>query len=116
MCAWRALARAIPFLLASIERVDFQSLVAARLLRARKSGFLTIIGGLSIGAVSFSSCALTTTMSVMGGFREDLRSKILGNHAHIVIDREYGNFEGWVPILNSLMSLIETGEPLLMEA
>jgi hypothetical protein len=24
--------------------------------------------------------------------------------------------EGWVPILNSLMSLIETGEPLLMEA
>ena len=77
----------------------FPLLVAARLLRAKKSGFLTAIGALSILAVSFSSCTLTTTLSVMGGFRDDLKRKILGNNAHVLIDQEHGSFEGWDPTL-----------------
>ena len=43
---------------------------------------------MSILAVSVSSCALTTTLSVMGGFRQDLKRKILGNNAHIVVDQD----------------------------
>ncbi|MDQ3032573.1 MAG: FtsX-like permease family protein [Myxococcota bacterium] len=97
--ALRAFARMLPPVLDVIERGGFQTLVAARMLRARKSGFLTAIGLLSVLAVSFSSCTLTTTLSVMGGFREDLQRKILGNNAHVVIDREYGTFEGWDPLL-----------------
>jgi lipoprotein-releasing system permease protein len=80
--------RALPRVLDQIEKLGFESLVAARMLRAKKSGFLAAIGGLSILAVTVSSCALTTTLSVMGGFRQDLKRKILGNNAHIVIDRE----------------------------
>lgn len=98
--AVRGLARLLPLLLDAIERTGFRTLVAARLLRARKSGFLTVIGLLAILAVSFSSCTLTTTLSVMGGFRDDLQQKILGNSAHVVIDREYGSWDGWDPVLS----------------
>ncbi|MFO0683866.1 MAG: ABC transporter permease [Sandaracinus sp.] len=91
----RAVLRAMPGILDTIELTGFRALVAARMLRAKKSGFLTVIGFLSILAVSFSSCTLSTTLSVMGGFRADLQQKILGNHAHVVVDREYGNFDGW---------------------
>jgi lipoprotein-releasing system permease protein len=83
----RLSARALPHLLNAIEQLNFRALVAARHLRAKKSGFLAAIGFLSILSVSVSSCALTTTLSVMGGFRQDLKRKILGNNAHIVIDR-----------------------------
>ena len=86
----RIAVRLLPLLLDGIERLDFRSLVAARHLRAKKSGFLAAISFLSILAVSVSSCALTTTLSVMGGFRNDLKRKILGNNAHIVVDRPEG--------------------------
>lgn len=110
----RLLFRAIPFVLDILEgriRVvlfgrdllpflgGFRLTAASRMLRARKSGFLTAIGALSILAVAFSSCTLTTTLSVMGGFRNDLKRKILGNNAHIVIDREHHSFDGWGPTL-----------------
>jgi ABC-type lipoprotein release transport system permease subunit len=103
--AIRAIFRLMPGLLDLIEHAGFRTLVAARMLRAKKSGFLTIIGFLSILAVSFSSCTLATTLSVMGGFRADLQQKILGNHAHVVIDREYGTFEGWGPILDRVREI-----------
>ncbi len=93
--AIRTLLRAMPGVLDLIETTGFRSLVAARMLRAKKSGFLTVIGVLSIMAVSFSSCTLATTLSVMGGFRADLQQKILGNHAHVVVDREYGTWDDW---------------------
>ena len=102
LAATRFLARFLPILLDGIERVGFQLLVAARLLRAPKSGFLTAIGALSILAVAFSTCNATTTLSVMGGFRNDLKRKILGNNAHVVIDREHGTFEGWQPMLGTI--------------
>lgn len=81
---------------------NFRLLIAARMMRAKKSGFVTVIGALSILAVSFSSCMLTSTLSVMGGFRNDLKRKILGNNAHVLVDRESGTFEGWLPILETV--------------
>ncbi|MDD5309416.1 MAG: ABC transporter permease [Deltaproteobacteria bacterium] len=64
----------------------FEQFVAVRHLRGRKSGFLTAIGILSILGVSFSSCTLTTVLSVMGGFSNDLKQKILKTNAHVVVD------------------------------
>lgn len=69
------------------------SLLAGRLLRAKKSGFLNVIGVLSILAVSVACMTLSTTLSVMAGFKEDLRNKILGNRAHLIIDRNDQNFD-----------------------
>lgn len=101
----RALFRAIPRLLDLLETSRFEVQVAARMLRARKSGFLTAIGGLSILAVSFSSCTLATTLSVMGGFRADLQQKILGNHAHVVVDRTHGSFGDWESALEAVRAV-----------
>jgi lipoprotein-releasing system permease protein len=101
----RLLVRLLPFIMNLIERMGFQPMVAARHLRSKKSGFLAAISMLSIMAVTVSSCALTTTLSVMGGFRSDLKRKILGNNAHIVLDREHQSIEGWAPLLKTAREL-----------
>ncbi len=103
----RALFRLVPLLFDRLEKSNFELQVAARMLRAKKSGFLTVIGLLSVLAVSFSSCTLSTTLSVMGGFRADLQQKILGNHAHVVVDREYGTFEEWQAALTTVRGVEE---------
>ncbi|NOY94719.1 MAG: ABC transporter permease [Deltaproteobacteria bacterium] len=86
-------------LLALAERGSFGLLIAARHLVSKKSGFLATISSLSILAVAVSTAMLTTVLSVMGGFRMDLKQKILGNDAHVVVEREHGTFEGWEPTL-----------------
>ncbi len=76
----------LPWGLDRLERGSFSSYVAARHVRAKQSGFLTLISGLSIFAVALASFSLSGAISVMGGFSADLKRKILGNNAHIVID------------------------------
>ncbi|MEO8877293.1 MAG: ABC transporter permease, partial [Polyangiaceae bacterium] len=78
----------LPWLLDRLEGRSFTSFVAARHVRSQRSGFLAVISILSICGVAVSSCALSSVVSVMGGFSHDLKRKILGNNAHIVIDTE----------------------------
>jgi lipoprotein-releasing system permease protein len=82
------LALLLPWLLDRLEGRTFSSFVAARHVRSPKSGFLTVISVLSICGVALSSCALSSVVSVMGGFSQDLKRKIIGNQAHITIDQE----------------------------
>ncbi|MEM6959495.1 MAG: ABC transporter permease, partial [Myxococcota bacterium] len=99
----RVAVRMTPLLMQGLERTGFHLLVAARHLRSKKSGFLATIASLSILAVSVSSCMLTSVLSVMGGFRDDLQRKILGNHAHVVVDgADSRPFEGWEPVLEKV--------------
>jgi lipoprotein-releasing system permease protein len=86
-------------MLSLFERIGFRSMVAARHLRAKKTGFLAASGTLSILAVAVSSCMLISVLSVMGGFRADLKKKILGNRAHIVVDQAFEEFDDWQPLL-----------------
>ncbi|HKQ68671.1 MAG TPA: ABC transporter permease [Polyangiaceae bacterium] len=76
----------MPLFFDRLEGRSFRSFVATRHVRASKSGFLTVISVLSILGVAVSSCALCGVTSVMGGFGQDLKRKILGNNAHITID------------------------------
>ncbi len=82
------LGRLLPILLNALEKRTFESFVAARHVRSQKSGFLTVISVLSICGVAVSACAQSSVVSVLGGFSHDLRRKILGNNAHIVVDTE----------------------------
>ena len=77
---------AIPVILDRLEGGALPSFIAARHVRAKKSGFLTLVSVLSIFAVALGSFSLSSAISVMGGFSADLKRKILGNNAHIVID------------------------------
>jgi lipoprotein-releasing system permease protein len=87
---------ALPAILNVIEGRGFTSFVAARHVRAQKSGFLTVISFLSIGGVALSCASLCAVTSIMGGFGADLKRKILGSNAHIRIENgQLGGFENW---------------------
>ena len=102
------LAALIPMVLDFLEGRSFVTFVSARFLSATKSGFLTVIGILSVLAVALSSCTLCSVTSIMGGFGHDLKRKILGNTAHLVVDIEKGTgFESWEPALNSVRKAVE---------
>jgi lipoprotein-releasing system permease protein len=98
------LAALLPFLLDRLERRTFVPFVSARHVRASKSGFLTVISVLSICGVAVSSCALCSVVSIMGGFGQDLKRKILGNNAHITVDLpgRHGGIDDWQPLLEAV--------------
>ncbi len=51
---------------------------------------------ISIGGVATGVWALTVVLSVMSGFEQDLKSKILGAHAHgVVLKYGQNDFEDW---------------------
>lgn len=86
----------LPIILDRLEGRGFTPFVGARHVRATKSGFLTVISVLSMAGVAVSSCALCSVTSIMGGFGADLKRKILGNNAHIVIDvTRPGGYGDW---------------------
>lgn len=97
----------MPKLFDRLETVSAELLVAVRQLRARKSGFLTVISFLAFLGVGLGSFALCMTISIMGGFGNDLKHKILGNNPHVVINRERGGFTDWQPLLRAVQALPE---------
>jgi lipoprotein-releasing system permease protein len=93
----------VPWVMNRIERGGVIGFVAARHMLASKSGFLTIISLLSVMGVFLSSFALCAVISVMGGFGSDLKRKILGNNAHISVDRDHlGGFGDWDSALDEV--------------
>jgi len=67
--------------------MSFEFFIAYRhLLSRRKQAFLTIITIISILGVIIGVAVLIVVMSVMNGYEVDLRDKILGNRAHIIIN------------------------------
>jgi lipoprotein-releasing system permease protein len=94
---------AVPWFMDGFEGRGFVSLVAARHVRAQKSGFLTVISILSIAGVGVSSFALCAVVAIMGGFGADLKHKILGNNAHVKIEaKRVGGFEHWGDLLEQV--------------
>jgi lipoprotein-releasing system permease protein len=64
----------------------FEFFIAVRhLLSRRKKPFLALVLFISITGVILGVATLIIVISVMNGFEVDLRDKILGNRAHIVI-------------------------------
>jgi lipoprotein-releasing system permease protein len=93
---------ALPFVLNLIEGRGFIAFVAARHVRAHKSGFLTAISILSIGGVALSCASLCAVTSIMGGFGADLKRKILGSNAHVRIENgQLGGFDHWQETLQA---------------
>jgi len=74
------------------------------LVGRKKRGFVSIIGLVSIYAISASSCHVITVLSVMGGFGDDLKQKILGMKAHIIIDSK----EGLLNDENRILKIVES--------
>jgi lipoprotein-releasing system permease protein len=70
--------------------------IGLRYLRAkRRNGFISFISLASIGMFVVGVMALITTISVMTGFQEELRARILGMVAHATIEGLDGPLEDW---------------------
>lgn len=67
--------------------LPYESFIGLRYLMSKKrsSRVVSIITVISISGVALGVTALIVVLSVMGGFKKDLKQKILGTKAHIVI-------------------------------
>ncbi len=71
--------------------MNWQFLVSLRYLTSkRKEKFISLISLISICGVAVGVAALIIVISVMSGFDEDLKAKIIGTCSHIEILSDYG--------------------------
>ncbi len=78
--------------------LPFEIFLGLRYLRSkRKRKAISILTWLSVGGVAIGVMALNVVLSVMNGFDDDLKSKIVGLNAHIVVagfkNRPLGNYQ-----------------------
>jgi lipoprotein-releasing system permease protein len=78
-----------PFMLVAVALLALGEL--ALILGAIRYGF-TFFTTVSVAGVTIGSMALVIVLSVMSGFEIDLRNKILGSNAHVLITKEDGAF------------------------
>ncbi|MRR33855.1 lipoprotein-releasing ABC transporter permease subunit [bacterium] len=81
----------------------YELLIGLRYLRAkRKSTFISIITFISTAGVALGVMALIVVLAVMTGFEEDLKEKILGTNAHVVVLKNSGEIVDYSPVMEKL--------------
>ena len=90
--------------------MSYEFFISLRYLRAkRKQMFVSVITIISIVGIFLGVAALIIVLAVMNGFETDLRNKILGMNAHVVL-MEYGgvlhNYEGALKKVNDLSEVV----------
>jgi len=69
---------------------SFEFFIAKRYFKAkRRTGFISIITYVSIGGVMIGVTALILVLSVMNGFEQEVRSRLLGADAHLRLRKFY---------------------------
>lgn len=73
--------------------MSYESLISLRYLRSRTGrGFVSLTGLISVLGVFLGVTSLNVVLSVMKGFEEELRDKIIGASSHVVVMSYDGNF------------------------
>ena len=68
--------------------VRFEYLIGIRYLRARRrERFVSLIALISLVGVALGTFALTVVLSVMSGFQEDLRDRLLAFNPQITLEK-----------------------------
>lgn len=81
----------------------FEFFIALRYLRAkRKQTFISLITFISILGVILGVMALIVVLSVMSGFQNALRDKILGTNAHVIVLNYEGYFENYDRVIDNI--------------
>lgn len=77
--------------------------LAVKYLRSRsKEGFLSFITIASILGITIGVMALIIVLSVMGGFQNEIKEKILGVNAHIVVLKFGGGIKNYPEIISKV--------------
>ena len=83
--------------------MQVETFVGLRYLRSRKSSaFLSKITLISIAGVAVGVWALIVVLSVMEGFEEDLRDKIIGTNAHGNVVKIMGTFPEYRDVMKTI--------------
>jgi len=86
--------------------MPFELMIGLRYLKAkRKSTFISIITFISTAGVTLGVMALIIVLAVMTGFEADLKEKILGTNAHVVVVRNGAPMEDYRQIMKKLQSM-----------
>jgi lipoprotein-releasing system permease protein len=86
--------------------MPFELFIGLRYLKAkRKSTFISLITLISVAGVALGVMALIIVLAVMTGFEEDLKEKILGTNAHIVILNTLGPMEEYQGLLKKVQGI-----------
>lgn len=84
-------------------RLPFELFISLRYLRAkRRQALISLTALISIMGVSLGVMALIVVLSVMSGFEQEIRSRILGVNAHIFIFNFKGNIGHYHKIVEEL--------------
>ncbi len=70
--------------------MNFSFWMALRYLNAKKDKFLTVINFIAVAGIAIGVAALIIVIGVMSGFDHDLREKIVGANAHVLVEKETG--------------------------
>jgi len=96
--------------------LPFELMIGLRYLKAkRKSTFISIITFISTAGVTLGVMALIIVLAVMTGFERDLKEKILGTNAHLVIIRSGAPMDNYKNIMEQLKRLpgVEAATPFI---
>src|SRR6185369_16236480 len=86
--------------------MPFELFIGLRYLKAkRKSTFISIITFISTAGVTLGVMALIVVLAVMTGFEEDLKEKILGTNAHIVVVKSGAPMDDYLEVMEKLKGL-----------
>ena len=98
MAHWRAV-------LYEILLTPYEIFVGLRYTRARRgagrNGFVSFIAFTSMAGIALGVAALIVVLSVMNGFQDELRNRILSVASHIEIHALGGNMENWEAVAHA---------------
>ncbi|MBI4727618.1 lipoprotein-releasing ABC transporter permease subunit [candidate division TA06 bacterium] len=91
--------------------MSYELFIAKRYFKAkRRTGFISVMSVLSFAGVTVGVAALLTVLSVMNGAQTELRNKILGTTAHLIIlkyqNQPIAEYKELLPKINALSEVI----------
>lgn len=84
-------------------RASFELLLAWRIVRSKKSRFLSVITVVAVVGIATGVMALSVVLSVTGGFQSAFREKILGLHPHLIVWPRSDSFDDYREVRARLM-------------
>lgn len=91
--------------------------IAQRYLRSRHRRFFSLSAAIAIGGIFVGVSALLITLSIMNGFQNELRRRILGGTPHIIVRRFFNEpLEDYQQVMDKLegLSFIKAKAPFII--
>src|SRR5207302_3820937 len=86
-----------------MSRLPFELLLALRYLRPKRT-FVSVITLISVLGVTLGVAVLIIVISVMGGFDQQLRQKILGFNPHLRVVEDHSPMRNYMGIMKRILA------------